>query len=131
MKSRLMICAACVASPLFFSPLAHAGHDYGDGRDQSSIVYAGPADIVKVSELSSRGGLFADNEIIVEGKLIKQVDDETFLFEDGSGQILMEVDRDFSNLTVSAEDIVRVFGRYDGSWGAPEIEAESIRVLKP
>lgn len=131
MKTWLMICTAFAAPLVFVSPEALAGHDHGDGQDQTSILYTGPADIVKVSNLSSRGGLFADDEIIVEGKLVKQVDDETFLFDDGSGQILLEVDRDISNLTVSATDNVRIFGRYDGFWGKPSIEAESIKVLKP
>ena len=131
MKTRLMICAAFAAPFLFASPKALAGHDHGDGHDQPSILYTGPADVVKVSSLSSRGGFFADDDVIVEGKLIQQVDDETFLFDDGSGQILLEVDRDISNLTVGATDIVRVFGRYDGFWGEPSIEAESIKVLKP
>ncbi|MES0885339.1 YgiW/YdeI family stress tolerance OB fold protein [Roseibium sp. SCP14] len=131
MKTWLMICATFAAPLVLVSPSALAGHDHGDGHDQTSILYTGPADIVKVSNLPSRGGLFADDEIIVEGKLIKQVDDETFLFDDGSGQILLEVDRDISNLTVSDTDNVRVFGRYDGFWGEPSIEAESIKVLKP
>jgi len=137
MKSKLITgtIAALILAIGSHGALAESDGDYGRDHDrnqqETAINYAGPADIAKVSELSSRGGWFTDDHVIMEGKLIKQIDAETFMFEDSSGEILLSMEDDMPNIHVTASDLVRVFGHYEGFWGKPKIEAERIAVLTP
>lgn len=130
-NNKLLISGLSALALTMATSVAHADRGHDEGHDSASIHYSGPADVTKVSDLPSLGGWFADDRVIIEGKLIKQVDQETFLFDDGSGEVLVEFDDEAPTLALNATDVVRVFGRYDRFWGRASVEAETIKVLKP
>ncbi|EEA96368.1 protein YgiW [Pseudovibrio sp. JE062] len=75
---------------------------------------------------------FKDDSVVLEGKLIRQIDESSFVFDDGSGVITVHVDdHDRQNpLSVSASDMVRVFGEVSGWIGAPSIRVHNIQIVK-
>ncbi|MBV7485346.1 NirD/YgiW/YdeI family stress tolerance protein [Bordetella sp. BOR01] len=67
----------------------------------------------------------------VQGHLLRKLKSETYIFSDGTGEIVMEIDDDdFPQQPVSETTKIEVVGEVDtGLRRPPEIEAESVRVL--
>lgn len=57
----------------------------------------------------------SDKDVVtLEGKIIKQIDDDEFLFSDGSAQIKVEIDSHiWGNLEVTSQDRLRITGIID------------------
>ncbi|MES0868345.1 YgiW/YdeI family stress tolerance OB fold protein [Pseudovibrio sp. SCP19] len=132
---KLSIIAATTAVTLV-SPFAVMADDYrseyGDSNERAAIQYTGPVAVAKVSTLSTNLNPFKDDSVVLEGKLTRQIDDSSFVFDDGSGVITLHVDdHERQNpLTVSASDMVRVFGEVEGWIGTPSIRAHSIQIVQ-
>ncbi|KRC80537.1 Bacterial OB fold (BOF) protein [compost metagenome] len=67
----------------------------------------------------------------VQGHLLSKIRSETYMFSDGTGEIVMEIDDDdFPKQPITEKDKIEVVGEVDtGLRRPPEIEAESVRVL--
>ena len=67
----------------------------------------------------------------VQGHLLSTIKSETYMFSDGTGEIVMEIDDDdFPKQPVSEKTRIEVVGEVDtGLRRPPEIEAESVRIL--
>jgi len=67
----------------------------------------------------------------VQGRLLRKTQSETYVFSDGTGEIVVEIDDDdFPRQPVDAGTRVEIVGEVDtGLRRPPEIEAESVRVL--
>jgi len=67
----------------------------------------------------------------VQGQLLRKEKSETYIFSDGTGEIVMEIDDDdFPKQPVSEKTKIEVVGEVDtGLRRPPEIEAESVRVV--
>ncbi|WP_070966451.1 YgiW/YdeI family stress tolerance OB fold protein [Vibrio sonorensis] len=103
------------------------GHRCGD--DDFTLKYNGPTDLASVSELLKDTGMFSEQDVIVEGKLVKRLSADTYLFSDGVKEIQVEFDDDI-RITETLDDAktIRLFGEYEGG-GTPEIEVEHLQVL--
>ncbi|WP_036799487.1 MULTISPECIES: YgiW/YdeI family stress tolerance OB fold protein [Photobacterium] len=98
-------------------------------RNNAAISYSGPVDTVTVAELLENTSMFTERNAVVEGKLIKQIDAETFIFSDGTKEIQVELDDDIHMpQTIDATTKVRLFGEYEGG-NTPEIEVDRIQLL--
>lgn len=73
-----------------------------------------------------------DADVIVRGQLLRQVRDEKYMFSDGSGEILVEIDDDdFPRQPVDETTTVELIGEVDtGRRRAPEIDVDTVRIVK-
>lgn len=101
----------------------------GDHDKGQAISYSGPVDTVTVAELLEDTGMLTERNAVVEGKLIKQINAETFIFSDGTKEIQVEIDDDIRlPQTIDATTQVRLFGEYEGG-NTPEIEVDRLQIL--
>ncbi|MGX3066311.1 YgiW/YdeI family stress tolerance OB fold protein [Ursidibacter arcticus] len=58
-----------------------------------------------------------DQYIVLQGKIVKQLTGDEYLFRDASGEIVVEIDgEDWGGTQVGPNDEIRVFGEVDKSW---------------
>ena len=63
----------------------------------------------------------------LEGKLVKHLGGENYLFRDDSGEVEVEVDGDvWRGTEVGPDDLIRVRGEVDHSWNKTEVEVEHL-----
>ena len=65
-----------------------------DEHNRAAISYSGPADTVIVAELLEDTGMLTERDAIVDGRLIRQINADTFIFTDGTKEIQVELDND-------------------------------------
>lgn len=89
--------------------------------------FTGPkaqAETVNVSDLRD---LPDDAPVILVGKIVQQIDDETFQFADATGTVLLDIDDDlWIGLTVSPDDTLRIYGELDKGYSKLEVEVKRI-----
>ena len=58
-----------------------------------------------------------DQYIVLQGKIVKQLTGDEYLFRDASGEIVVEIDgEDWGGTQVGPNDEIRIFGEVDKSW---------------
>ncbi|MBO5705060.1 MAG: NirD/YgiW/YdeI family stress tolerance protein [Alphaproteobacteria bacterium] len=99
-----------------------------------------------VIQTNAKGGFVSGNEtivtvkqvnemrddvpVIVKGKIVQRMGDDKFLFEDGTGSIMVEIDDDaWRGQTVSATDTVKLYGDVDRGIFKTEIDVDYIEKL--
>jgi len=94
--------------------------------------YAGPADAPAAQVSSILQDPKDDQNVVLQGHLLRQLGDEKYVFSDGTGEIVVEIDDDdFSREPVDEKTRVELRGEVDtGRNRPPEIEVDSMRVLK-
>lgn len=64
---------------------------------------------------------------ILEGKIVKQIDDDEFIFQDVTGEIEIDVSkRAWNGQNVGPQDTVQIRGKVDKEWNKTEIEVKQI-----
>lgn len=72
-----------------------------------------------------------DSFVSVQGKIIKQIGDEKYLFTDGKTQIVVEIDDELLlNITVTPKNTVLLTGEVDKDFNSIKIDASSIKIIK-
>ena len=123
-KAVLAIATTIILAPTF----AMAG-DHKDSKHESSIAYTGPIETVSVATLLADTSMFSGQDAIVDGKIVRQLKNDTFIFSDGQSEIQIELDDDIRLAQpLTADTKVRIFGEYEGG-KTPEIEVDHIQVL--
>jgi len=104
-------------------------HDRKDDKHRSAVVYTGPVETSSVADVLADTSWFSDSKYILEGHIIKQLSDRTFLFTDGAGELVIELRRR-SDLTFSDKDRVRIKGEYETEfWSDDKFEVKQLTVL--
>ena len=68
-----------------------------------------------------------DQWVTLEGKLVKHLGGENYMFRDDSGEVEVEVDGDvWRGTEVGPDDLIRVRGEVDHSWNKTEVEVEHL-----
>ncbi|ASG01911.1 hypothetical protein CMV05_20315 [Vibrio anguillarum] len=121
-RTTLALAASMIIAPVF----AFAGNH---NQNSSAINYNGPIELTSVESLLKDTNMFTEKHVVVEGKLIRQIRKDTFVFSDGNGEIQVELDDDIHfTAPLNAETKVRLYGEYEGGL-TPEIEVDQIQVL--
>jgi len=121
-KAVLAIAASVILAPT----IALAG---GDKDHNSGISYTGPVESTTIATLLENTSMFSEQEAIVDGKIVRQVRNDKFIFSDGQSEIQIELDDDINlSQPLTAETQVRIFGEYEGG-KTPEIEVDHIQIL--
>jgi len=118
-----------IASTIILAPtLAFAGGDH-DRNDSNNVTYTGPVEAISIESLLADTGMFTEKDAVVDGKIVRQINKDTFVFSDGSSEIQIELDDDIQLLQpLTADTSIRIFGEYEGG-KTPEIEVDHIQVL--
>jgi uncharacterized protein (TIGR00156 family) len=74
-----------------------------------------------------------DMVVVVRGKLVKKIGSDKYLFSDGTGEIVVEIEhRDFPAQPVSEKTTVEIEAEVDKDYmRKTELEAKRVRVLAP
>ncbi|HHQ4473400.1 YgiW/YdeI family stress tolerance OB fold protein [Aeromonas sp. S41-2] len=89
-------------------------------------AYTGPQEQNKVS-VAQLKDLADDSWATLEGKLVKHLGGENYMFRDASGEVEVEVDQDvWRGTEVGPDDLIRIRGEVDHSWNKTEVEVESL-----
>ncbi len=121
MKNKLLSCAAAAAIVLA-SANAMAG-DHGkmkhDGANKP---------VSKVSEVQNMAD---DSMVYVQGYIIQNLGNDNYMLQDGSGQIMVEIDDDLmNNATITPQTVVWIAATVDQETGQPvSLEAEEIQIM--
>lgn len=71
-----------------------------------------------------------DMPVQLTGKIVSQVDDEEYIFQDATGQIKVEIDRKvWKGVNVTPNDIITIYGKVDKETFKPN-EVEVYRLQK-
>ena len=123
MKS--MILALPIAALAFASPVA-AQYQGPGGKASSQRGYAQTTvdAIIKAPQ--------DDRKVRLEGRLLRQVADERYLFSDGTGEIVVEIDdEDFPSGAVNENTIVIIEGEVDTHrYKDTDIDADRVTIRK-
>ena len=119
--------AALAIAALAIAPTVAMAKDHN--HDQSSIQFNGPVTVEKVDALIKDSSMFTEKDVVVEGNLLRQTRADQFIFSDGSGEIMVELDDDIRLTTpIDQTTKVRLFGEFEGG-SKPEIEVEHLVVM--
>ena len=78
----------------------------------------------KVSEVASMND---DQYVVLQGKIVKQVGKEDFLFRDASGEINVEIERKaWAGQEITPNNEVKLYGEVDKSWNKTDIEVHRV-----
>ena len=65
--------------------------------------------------------------VVMRGRITKNMGNNIFVFEDGSGTVMLEIDEEsWNGNTVRVDDIVTVYGNVDQGTNYTEIDVSSI-----
>ena len=130
-KTVLAIASTIILAPTFAmaSDQNSSNTHNSNSKHESAIAYTGPIETVSVATLLADTSMFAEQEAIVDGKIVRQLKNDTFVFSDGQSEIQIELDDDIRLAQpLTADTKVRIFGEYEGG-KTPEIEVDHIQVL--
>lgn len=114
-----------VLALIAFMPIcgAFAGPGKNMNNNMNNNMNTHPA-VWTVTEVVS---LPDDTPVVMRGRITKNMGNNIFVFEDGSGTIMMEIDEEsWNGNTVRVDDIVTVYGSVDKGSNYTEIDVESI-----
>lgn len=75
--------------------------------------------------------LAEDSQVVLEGNLIKQTEKEHYLFQDKSGEVMVEIDKeDFRKTTVTPNDTIKISGEVDKDWTETKIDVDHLELVK-
>ena len=95
----------------------------GPAKNMNNNMNTQPA-VWSVTEVVS---LPDDTPVVMRGRITKNMGNNIFVFEDGSGTIMMEIDEEsWNGNTVRVDDIVTVYGSVDKGSNYTEIDVDSI-----
>ena len=95
----------------------------GPGKNMNNNTNNHPA-VWTVTEVMS---LPDDTPVVMRGRITKNMGNNMFVFEDGSGTVMLEIDEEsWNGNTVRVDDIVTVYGNVDKGSNYTAIDVNSI-----
>jgi uncharacterized protein YdeI (BOF family) len=127
-KTVLTIASTIILAPTFAMASDHYSSNFNCKHD-GALAYIGPIETVSVATLLTDTNMFSEQDAIVDGKIVRQLNNETFIFSDGQSEIQIELEDNIRLAQpLTADTKVRIFGEYEGG-KTPEIEVDHIQVL--
>ena len=114
--------AALVIAPSIAFAKDHA-------KNQSNLQFNGPVTVEKLDVLLNDSNMFTEKDVVVEGNLLRQVRADKYVFSDGSGEVMVELDDDIRlNSPIDHTTKVRLFGEFEGG-NQPKIEVDKLVIM--
>ncbi|MGL5029882.1 MAG: NirD/YgiW/YdeI family stress tolerance protein [Aeromonas sp.] len=87
-------------------------------------AYNGPEHKVSVSQVKSQPD---DAWVTMQGKLVKRLGEDNFMFRDATGEMMVEVDDDaWRGQDISPNDTVKINGEVDKEWNNIKVDVSSL-----
>ncbi|HIG64112.1 MAG: NirD/YgiW/YdeI family stress tolerance protein [Gammaproteobacteria bacterium] len=100
----------------------------------SAISFAGfegPGTTLSAVPVNSINDLDDDDEVILEGYLVKKTGKEEYLFKDKTGEIKVEIDdKKLRGITITPETLIKIKGEVDNDWFSIQIDVDSVEIIK-
>lgn len=111
-------------------PLAAAGLLMGSVAVQAQFTANQQAPVTTVKMIKDSGK--DDQLVTIEGKLIKQVKKDDYIFQDATGQIIVDIDaKVFAGQKVTPDTVVRLDGEIDKDiMKEPEVDVHKLTIVK-
>lgn len=94
---------------------------YGDLSHNGGVRFNGPVSITSVSTLKSTQ--FGERYAVIEGVIVRQVSHDKFLFSDGTGEIVVEMDDDIRlSRNIDSKTRLRLSGEFETWDNQMEVE---------
>ncbi|AWI50695.1 TIGR00156 family protein [Actinobacillus porcitonsillarum] len=115
-----------VLTSLFAFSAATMANGFNDGKNHSpsqgffdeNIAVKTVNDALKASDKTPA---------MIEGNIVKQLDDDEFLFKDSTGEIKIEVSKKaWNGQDIKPEDTIQIRGKVDNEWNKTEIDVKQI-----
>ena len=121
MKKISILAVVCAAA---ISGAANAAMNNGMGKGG----FAGGENVILTVDQVK--GMNDNSKVWAEGVILQKNGDETYLFQDSTGTIMVEIDDDtWHGLVVGPTDTVRIFGEVDHGLYTTEIDIDYIEKL--
>jgi len=119
MKNKLLSCVAA-AAVILTSANAMAGDKMKNDSSNKPVS--------KVSDVQN---MTDDSMVYVQGYIIQSLGNDNYMLQDGSGQIMVEIDNDLmNNATITPQTVVWIAATVDQETGQPvSLEAEEIQIM--
>ena len=102
----------------------HGGFNDGTQRSQTQGFFDESAAVKTVAAALKASD---DTPAIIEGKIIKQIDKDEFIFKDSTGEIVIDVSkRAWNGQTISPADTIQIRGKVDTEWNKTEIDVKQV-----
>jgi len=119
---KISVFALAVALPIC-GAMAGSGKSMNNNMNNNMNSMNQPA-VWTVTEVMS---LPDNTPVVIRGRITKNMGNNIFVFEDGSGTIMLEIDEEsWNGNTVRVDDIVTVYGNVDKGSNYTEIDVNSI-----
>ena len=115
-----------IASAVILLPTIAMAHGQGDLNRNDGVRFNGPVEVTTVAEL--KGIKLGETDAIVEGNILRQIQHDKFLFSDGSGEMVIELDDDIRlDQSIDEKTRLRLSGEFE-AWDN-EMEVERLEIL--
>lgn len=114
----------------FYDPSATSSETVirsNDGFRGPSENITSPQVITKVSDIKE---MRDDSRITVQGKIVKHLRGDNYLFQDSSGSIEVDIgNRKWRGITITPDDLVEIRGKVDKDYDSLEIDVKHIKKI--
>ena len=91
--------------------------------------FQGPGVSASITPVADAKNAYDDTYVELTGHIVNKVKDETYMFRDSSGDIMIEIDDDdFRGQKVTPQMTVTIKGEVDKGWGDLKIDVERLDV---
>ncbi len=97
----------------------------------ASAEFVGPGSTKSLVTAKSVSEMNDDDNVILEGYILKKISSEHFIFKDSTGEIEIEIDNeDFRGVKVTPETKVRISGEIDKDSGSATVDVDTVELVK-
>ncbi|HBX55572.1 NirD/YgiW/YdeI family stress tolerance protein [Pseudomonas sp. UBA2684] len=93
--------------------------------------YTGPGAVTQVTTVAAALDAADDTPVVLQGRIVKRLQDELYEFKDASGTIQVEIDdEDWPPQAISENATVKLTGEVDRDLTSREIDVEFVELVK-
>ncbi|MDR2534955.1 MAG: NirD/YgiW/YdeI family stress tolerance protein [Treponema sp.] len=128
MKKSYLIGIACFG--LLLLPAYGQEGFTGPGSNSVQGGFTGPVNQYQGITVQDAQNLYDDARVVLQGFIIRAVGKEEYIFQDGTGEITVEIERKhWRGLSINETDRIEIRGKVDKERSRTKIEVKSITVL--
>ncbi|QIM63285.1 hypothetical protein A1D29_08340 [Pasteurellaceae bacterium Orientalotternb1] len=117
-----------IAFSALFATVTLTACSGNQGNSQQVFGANVPSSVVTVKQALAA---YDDSYVTVEGSIIKQIDDDEYIFGDASGQIRVEIDNHiWRGQNVTSQNKLRLYGEIDREWHKTELKVRELTILQ-
>lgn len=92
-----------------------------------SAAFIGTGASSGASSVKSIVSMSDDQNIVLEGYIVKQIRSEHYIFKDATGEVEVEIDHeDFKGFAVTASTKIRITGEIDKEWNKTVVDVHHL-----